>query len=237
MNKSYHELELPWSKSSAKEGAVCEGHERGCLRRVEACELGGLEGVFADRRDLGGDHERARKVGGSEGAIPDLHERGRLRKVEARKLRVFEGGGTDGLDCRAHRERARELGVEEGGGTNRRDGGGDHERPRPDLHERGRLRKVEARELGVGERQGTDGLHGRAHLERAREVHVAIEEVIWDVRHGRVGELPARLRAARSDGALLQPGTETRETTRGAVSSAGAVATTGGSGSAGVSLT
>ena len=25
----------------------------------------------------------------------------------------------------------------------------------------------------------------------------------WDVRHGRIGELPARLRAARSDGALL----------------------------------
>eukprot|EP00964_Phaeocystis_antarctica_P074778 scaffold46051_cov18-Phaeocystis_antarctica.AAC.1 len=34
---------------------------------------------------------------------------------------------------------------------------------------------------------------------------------------------------------FFTPGTEARETTRGAVSSSGAVATTGGSGSAGVS--
>ena len=34
------------------------------------------------------------------------------------------------------------------------------------------------RECGVGEGQSTDGLHGRAHPERAREVRVALQEPI-----------------------------------------------------------
>ena len=68
------------------------------------------------------------------------------------------------------------------------------------------LRQVEAGELGAEQGPSADALHGRAHPERAREVRVALQEPIRDGRHGRVGQLPARLRAARSDGAPLQPG-------------------------------
>ena len=79
-----------------------------------------------------------------------------------------------------------------------------------DRHERGRVREVEARERRppapsptpreprVGEGPGADGLHGRAHLERACEAWVAVQEVIRNIRHGRVNELPARA-VARSD--------------------------------------
>ena len=81
-------------------------HERGRLRQVEARELGVFEGVVPDRRDRGGDNERAPKVSGIEGAVPDLQERGRLRQIEARELGLGEGVSTDGLHGRAHLERA-----------------------------------------------------------------------------------------------------------------------------------
>eukprot|EP00964_Phaeocystis_antarctica_P022613 scaffold12567_cov55-Phaeocystis_antarctica.AAC.8 len=149
------ELRTGPREAGADEGVVPDGHERGRLREVEA------QGVVADRRDLGWDHERARKVGVPEGAISDLHERGRLREVGAKEGAV------------------------------------------PDQHERGRLRQVQACELGVGEGGGADSPDGRAHFERAREVRVRLQEITWDVCHRRVGELPARLGAARSDGAPL----------------------------------
>eukprot|EP00964_Phaeocystis_antarctica_P015770 scaffold8721_cov80-Phaeocystis_antarctica.AAC.20 len=178
--------------------------ERGRLRKVEARELGVVEGILAEHRDLGGDHERA-------------------PKVDARELGALEGGAADRRDRGGDHERAPKVSAKKGavpdlhqrgGGTDRRDCGGDHERARKvggiegavlDLHERGRLREVEARKLGGFEGEGADGLDGRAHLERAREVRVALQEVSWDVRHGRVGELPARLRTARSDGTPLHP--------------------------------
>ena len=60
--------------------------ERGRLREIEVRKLGAVEGGWANRRELGGDHERALKVGVSESAAPNFHERGRLRQVEAREL-------------------------------------------------------------------------------------------------------------------------------------------------------
>ena len=49
-------------------------HERGRPRQVEVRELGIGEGAVAERRDRGGDHERARKVGAEKGTVPDHHE-------------------------------------------------------------------------------------------------------------------------------------------------------------------
>ena len=44
---------------SVMKGAVPDLHERGRLREVEARKLGAAEGVGADRRELGGDHDSA----------------------------------------------------------------------------------------------------------------------------------------------------------------------------------
>ena len=65
-------------------GTVPDLHERGRIREVEARKLGAAEGVGADRRELGGDHDSAPELSVIEGPLPDLHERGRLRQVKAR---------------------------------------------------------------------------------------------------------------------------------------------------------
>eukprot|EP00964_Phaeocystis_antarctica_P022072 scaffold12249_cov49-Phaeocystis_antarctica.AAC.1 len=167
-----------------------------------------LYAAFVERTGLqlsNADHPPVVELGVVEGGCTDLHERARLRQVEARELGVGEGGGTDLLERgRLRQVEARELGVGEGVGANRCDLRGDHERaPKPivvtvagdherarkvsaregagpDLHERGRLREVEGRELGTDEGPSADGLDGRSHLERAREVRLALQEVIRD---------------------------------------------------------
>eukprot|EP00964_Phaeocystis_antarctica_P092626 scaffold59608_cov57-Phaeocystis_antarctica.AAC.4 len=116
-------------------------------------------------------------MGVEEGVDPDRLERGRIREVQACEFALVEGAIPDRLDLGRDHERARDVGAPEG--------------PVPDRHER---------EGGVPDR-----LDGRAQLQRAREIRVVPQEVGWDGRHRRVGELPARLRTTRSDGALLQP--------------------------------
>ena len=123
---------------------------------------------------------------------PCVDERGGFRQVEARKLGAVEGGWSDLCELGGDNERAFKASG--------------NESPRPDLHERGRLRHVKAGELGAEKGPSTDGLHGRANFKRAREACVVLQESIRDGHHGRVRQLPARLRAARSDGAPLQPG-------------------------------
>eukprot|EP00964_Phaeocystis_antarctica_P054603 scaffold32116_cov64-Phaeocystis_antarctica.AAC.5 len=56
---------------SAVESLFPDRRERARLRQVEAFEHGVGEGVVANRRDFGGDHQRAFKVGGIESACPD----------------------------------------------------------------------------------------------------------------------------------------------------------------------
>eukprot|EP00964_Phaeocystis_antarctica_P094994 scaffold61583_cov31-Phaeocystis_antarctica.AAC.1 len=93
--------------------------------------------------------------------------------------------------------------------ADRRDRGGDHEcalklssreGPLPNLHERGRLRQVEAREPRVFEGGVTDGLNGRAHLERARELGVG-EGAVAD-RRDRGGDHERALKVGGKEGAV-----------------------------------
>eukprot|EP00964_Phaeocystis_antarctica_P144477 scaffold110269_cov51-Phaeocystis_antarctica.AAC.1 len=56
---------------SAVESLFPDRRERARLRQVEAFEHGVGEGVVADRRDFGGDHEQAFEGGGIESAFPD----------------------------------------------------------------------------------------------------------------------------------------------------------------------
>eukprot|EP00964_Phaeocystis_antarctica_P129021 scaffold92848_cov63-Phaeocystis_antarctica.AAC.1 len=192
-------------------------------RRKTGERLPSREGVGTNRRDRGWDHERALEATVTEGAIPDRHERGRLRKVEARQLGVVEGTVTDRRDRGRNHERAPKVNASKG--------------LLPDRHERGRLRKVEAcklgvgegggtdrleqgrarqvqtRELGVGEGEGADGLHGRPHLERAREAPVMAGSASSQHASAPLG----------ATAHLFNPGgrTGTRETPGGNVSSSG----------------
>ena len=105
----------------------------------------------------------------------------RRRRRDSRDNRdtFGEGVGLVGRDVEGRLNRARDAGVAEGFGTDR--------------HERGRIRQVQAREFGLEEGVLPDLLDGRTQLERARELALALQEVVRDARRGRVGELPNNL--------------------------------------------
>eukprot|EP00964_Phaeocystis_antarctica_P141544 scaffold106602_cov51-Phaeocystis_antarctica.AAC.2 len=87
-----------------------------------------------------------------------------------------------GLVCRGvegRLNRVRDAGVVEGFGTDRL--------------ERGHIRQIQAREFGLKEGVLPDLLDGRAQLERARELALALQEVVWDDLQVRVDELPDNL--------------------------------------------